>query len=90
LADLATVVQPKLILVDAVRILTRNGPTGGNLNDVKTLNTVVATADPVAADAYASTFFNMKADSLAYVRAGAEMGLGEKDLSKLRLAELSL
>lgn len=34
LADLGTVIRPKLIIVDAVRILVRNGPTGGNLRDV--------------------------------------------------------
>lgn len=90
LADLGTVVRPHLILVDAVRILTRNGPTGGNLQDVKTLNTVVATVDPVAADAYAATLFGLEGDDLPYVRAGFETGLGEKDLSKLRIGEITV
>ncbi len=90
LADLGTVIKPTLVVVDAVRILTRNGPTGGNLADVKTTNTVIASVDPVAADSYAATLFGMKGDDLDYVRAGAEMGLGVKDLSQLRIGELNL
>jgi uncharacterized protein (DUF362 family) len=43
LADLASRVRPALTVVDAVRILTANGPTGGNLNDVKKLDTVIVT-----------------------------------------------
>ena len=73
-----------------MRILTRNGPTGGNLRDVQQTNTVIAGVDPVAADAYAATLFGMKGDDLSYVRAGAAMGLGVKDLAQLSLAELRL
>lgn len=90
LADLGTVVRPQMVLIDAVRILVRNGPTGGNLNDVRQTNTVIASVDPVAADAYGATLFGMKGDDLAYVRAGAALGLGNKDLASLRLAELRL
>ena len=43
--------------VDAVRILKGNGPTGGSLDDVQRLDSVIATHDPVAADAYATTLF---------------------------------
>ncbi len=90
LADLTSVIRPQLTVLDAVRILTRNGPTGGDLNDVKQVNTVVASADPVATDAYGATFFNREGTELAYVRAGAEMGLGTHQLSSLRIAELKL
>ncbi len=43
--------------MDAVRILMANGPTGGNLNDVKQIETVIAGADWVAVDAYATSLF---------------------------------
>ena len=35
IADLTTLFHPSLTVVDAVRILTANGPTGGNLDDVQ-------------------------------------------------------
>jgi len=90
LADLSSLIKPTLIVVDAVRILTRNGPTGGNLADVKATNTVIAGTDPVAADAYGATLFGKKGDDLAYVQAGAAMGLGSKDLTQLRIGERQL
>jgi uncharacterized protein (DUF362 family) len=90
LADLASRVRPGLIVVDAVRILTANGPTGGNLGDVSKLDTVLATTDIVAADSYAATLFGAQPMDLDYVRAGTEMGLGRSDLSSLRIEEISL
>ncbi|TAK31621.1 MAG: DUF362 domain-containing protein [Chloroflexota bacterium] len=50
-ADLTSLMRPTLTVVDAVRILLRNGPTGGSLNDVKKTDTIIASHDVVAADA---------------------------------------
>jgi uncharacterized protein (DUF362 family) len=90
LADLASRVRPSLVVVDAVRILVENGPTGGNLNDVRKLDTVIATTDIVAADSYAATLFGKQPLELDYVRAGTEMGLGRSDLGNLRVEELAV
>jgi len=90
LADLASRVRPGLIVVDAVRVLTANGPTGGNLDDVKKLDTVIASTDIVAADSYAATLFGKEPMELDYVRAGTEMGLGRSDLNNLRIEEILL
>jgi len=90
LADLSSLVRPGLVVVDAVRILMDNGPTGGNLEDVKKMDTVIATADIVAADSYAATLFGRQPLDLDYVRAGTEMGLGRSDLGNLRIEELSV
>lgn len=88
LADLNSVVRPKLTVIDATRILLRNGPAGGKLEDVKQLDTLIVSADPVAADAYATTLFGMQPrDVLPTVRA-YEMGLGEIDLSKVNIIEV--
>ena len=57
IADLNSALKPQLTVVDAVRILMENGPTGGDLNDVKATDTVIASADVVATDAYATTLF---------------------------------
>ena len=85
IADLNLVIRPKLTIVDATRILLRNGPTGGNLEDVKVLDTLIASADPVAADAYATTLFGMKPEELGSTVAAAKLGLGEMDLSKVKI-----
>jgi len=90
LADLNTGIRPALTVVDAVRILMAHGPTGGNLNDVKKLDTLIASPDIVAADSYAATLFSLKPDDIDYIRLGAEMGLGRKDLAKLKIEEITV
>jgi uncharacterized protein (DUF362 family) len=89
-ADLASLIRPTLTVVDAVRILTAHGPTGGSLNDVKQTNTVIASHDLVAADAYASTLFGMTGSDIAYIKAGAEMGLGTMDLKSIKVEEVNV
>ena len=87
LADLATVVRPKLTVIDATRILLRNGPQGGDIDDVKILDTLVASADPVACDAFATTLFNMQPDEIASTVAAYEMGLGEMHLDRMQIVQ---
>ena len=89
-ADLASVVKPSLTVVDCVRILTNHGPTGGDLDDVKLANTVIASRDIVAADSYAATLFNLTGADIPAVRAGAQMGLGTMDLSGIKIEETSV
>ena len=83
LADLNTVIRPAVTIVDATRILLRNGPQGGNLRDVKILNTILASQDIVAADAVATTLFGLKPADIPATRAAAAMGLGEMELSRI-------
>ena len=88
IADITSRVRPGLTVIDAVRILTANGPTGGNLDDVKKLDTIIASPDIVAADSYATQLFDLKPDDIRYITAGAEMGLGRKDVENLVIAEV--
>lgn len=90
LVDLAMTVKPVLTILDAVRILTANGPLGGDLADVKILNTVVAGTDAVAVDAFGATLFGMKPSALGYVRIGHQVGLGAMDLAKLNINRIRL
>lgn len=90
IADLASRVRPTLTIVDAVRILMANGPTGGDLNDVKKLDTIIASRDIVAADSYATTLFDLQPSKIRYIVAGAKMGLGNSDLSSLKIEELNI
>ncbi len=85
LADLATVIRPKLTIIDATRILLRNGPQGGDLNDVRKTDTLIASADPVAADAYATTLFALSPDAIESTVAAYNMGLGEMHLERMQV-----
>lgn len=76
LVEITQFIQPDLTIIDATRILLRHGPTGGNLEDVEEKNTVIASTDPVLADAYAATLFNKKPEDIGYIKLAAEAGLG--------------
>jgi uncharacterized protein (DUF362 family) len=90
LADLALVIKPTLTVLDAVRILTANGPQGGNLQDVRKLDTVVAGVDQVAIDSFGATLFGMKGSDLGYVRIAASRGIGTMDLSKVNIKRVQM
>jgi uncharacterized protein (DUF362 family) len=89
LVDLAAFLRPTLTVVDAVRILTANGPTGGSLDDVQKTDTVIATHDVVAADAYTTRLFGWTdPNRLLNVKYGAEAGIGRGDLENLKIEEI--
>lgn len=76
LPDLAQFIRPTLVVMDAVRVLTANGPTGGNLADVKRKDTVVASIDQVAVDAFGATLLGYKPEEIGYVVEANARGLG--------------
>lgn len=85
LVDLADFVRPTLTILDCYRILARNGPTGGNLQDVILKKTLVAGTDPVALDAYvAKAYWNLEVSSLPYLKMAANRGLGTYEFEKVR------
>lgn len=90
IADLTTLFRPQLTVVDAVYMLMAHGPTGGSLSDVRQQNTVIASPDIVAADAYAATLFGKQPQEIGYIGIGAAMGLGSADLQALRIEEIAL
>ncbi len=91
IADLSTTIKPTLNVIDGVRVLTRNGPTGGRLDYVMTANTIIASTDIVAADAYATQLlFNMKPEDIGYIKIGADMGSGRYDFDNLRVKEVAV
>lgn len=84
LVDLASFMLPTLTIMDCYRVLVRNGPTGGNLEDVVLKKTVVAGTDPVAIDAYvAQAYWNIGAEKLPYLTMAAARGLGSVEFDKL-------
>jgi uncharacterized protein (DUF362 family) len=87
-ADLATFMRPTLVVVDATRVLVRNGPQGGNIDDTREMNTVIATVDQVAADSYGATLIGQKRENVPYLKMGHERGLGTMFWENLRVKEV--
>ena len=91
LVDLADFIRPTLTLIDCYRVLIRNGPTGGNLDDVLLKKTLVAGTDPVALDAYvAKAYWNLEVSSLPYLKMASQRGLGTYEFGKIRTRVASI
>jgi uncharacterized protein (DUF362 family) len=83
--DLAAFFKPQLTVLDAYRILVRNGPQGGRISDTELKKTVIAGTDPVAVDAMGASLFPVEPRELPYLAMARDRGLGEFDLGKVRL-----
>jgi len=90
IVDVNMAIKPSLTIIDAYRILLKNGPSGGNLADVAETKTIIAGTDRVAADAYAATLFDVDAKDIEYLKIAADRGLGVMDLAKVKMKEISL
>lgn len=93
IAELATVIKPDLILIDATRALTSGGPGGPGKTVI--LNKVVCGTDPVAVDSYTVGIaqWYKKAwtgNQVKHIRGAADLGLGEIDLDKMHIKEVSV
>ena len=93
IADLNTLRKPDLVVVDAIRILTTNGPKGpGKTEDP---NQVIVSQDVVAVDAYGASLFKnpktgnpYKPAEVRFIKNAYDLGLGEIDLSKVRMKKV--
>jgi uncharacterized protein (DUF362 family) len=94
IADINTVRKPDLVVMDAIRILTTNGPKGpGKTEDI---GEVVVSTDIVAVDAYAAAYFQnpktgkpFKGEEVRFVKSAYEMGLGEIDLARVQMKRVT-
>jgi uncharacterized protein (DUF362 family) len=90
IVDINTVIVPQLTIIDAVRILMNNGPQGGNLSDVKQIDTIIAGVDPVAVDAYGATLFDLRPEQLGFLKEAQARGLGKLNLAELKIEKVNL
>jgi len=82
LAHLTDFIKPDLNVIDAYRVLARNGPTGGDPADVINMKTVIAGTDPVLCDSYAARLMEKDPLSISYISEGVRLGIGSADIPK--------
>lgn len=88
--DLGAFFRPQLTVLDATRILTANGPQGGSMKDVKILDTVAASADPVRIEAFGATLFGRAPADVPTVALAERRGLGTGDYRGKGFVEVNL
>jgi uncharacterized protein (DUF362 family) len=79
IVDLAQFFKPVFTLIDATRIMIRNGPSGGSTADVAAMNRLILSNDQVAADARAAALFGYKPEDVGFIRLAKKWGIGTYD-----------
>jgi len=93
IVDLCTILKADLAVIDGTRVLSTNGPHGPGkvLNE----NTIIASKDMVAADAYAVSIFEwygkkFKPKQVRHIREAHERALGRMDIENLKVKSVTL
>lgn len=90
IADSVLLRKPDLNILDAFSPMLRNGPKGKDINDLISTKALLAGTDIVAMDAAASKLLGYAEGEVRHIDLAAEMGLGEKDLTKVVKRSISL
>ncbi len=90
IADYTTFRKPDLNVIDAYRVMKRNGPRGVSTEDVILLDSMLISRDIVAADAAATKLFGLEPEDIPYIVIADEMGIGTMDLSKLNIKRIKM
>ncbi len=84
IVELAKMVRPTLVILDGTQVMMTNGPTGGSFSDLREMDTMIASCDQVAADAFGCTLLNLKPDNLPYLSLAQSAGAGVVDYENLK------
>jgi len=86
--------KPVLNIVDAYRIMHKNGPQGKSLSDVAQLKTLIASTNIVATDTAALRFFNqvekLDISAVGHIGKGEALKLGTSNLDKLTIKRIKI
>ncbi|WP_435010250.1 DUF362 domain-containing protein [Tundrisphaera lichenicola] len=78
ISDFALMMKPTLVIADGRKLLMRNGPTGGSLNDVKKSDTIVVGTDSTAVDSWCVTrLLEKQRHEIIYLDKVIARGLGK-------------
>jgi uncharacterized protein (DUF362 family) len=90
IADLAAGFKTDLTIVDAYRVLKKNGPVGGRISDVELKKTLIASANVMEADVVAVDVFGKAPKGIPFITAAFERKLGQMDLSEINLKSIKI
>lgn len=88
IADFATWRNPDLNIVDAYRVMTRNGPRGVSEADIVIKKSLIVSTDMVAADAAAAKIFGSEPSDIQHIKIAHEMGVGNMNLDELNIERI--
>jgi uncharacterized protein (DUF362 family) len=90
IADFPTFKKPDLNVVDAYRVLKRNGPRGVSVNDVVMMHSLLLSTDIVAVDTAATKLFGLDINQVPYITKAESLGLGTTNLESLKIDRIKI
>lgn len=90
IADLANGFKVDLTVVDAYRILKRNGPVGGRVSDVEMKKTLIASTNIMENDVVATDVFGEVPEKYDFLQSAFEKKMGNIELSKINLKTITI
>lgn len=90
IADFAPFRKPDLNVIDAYRVMMRNGPRGVTVDDVVLMKAQVISTDMVAADAASCKLFGIEPSSVKYIGLADEAGVGISNLETLNISRIAV
>jgi uncharacterized protein (DUF362 family) len=90
IADFPLWRKPDLNVIDAYRVMMKNGPRGVSVADTKIYKMQIVSPDLVAADAAAAKVFGSDPTGVGHIRKAADMGIGAIDLDKLDIRRITI
>lgn len=93
IVNLSTFLRPDLVVIDASRVLSTNGPNGPG--KVLSMKMVIASRDMVAADAQAVKMFEWggkrkEPKQVDHIRLAHEKGIGRMDIENLNVKQIEV
>ncbi|MBN1415143.1 MAG: DUF362 domain-containing protein [Bacteroidales bacterium] len=90
IADFATFKKPSLNVIDAYRVMKRNGPRGVSVADVVHMKYQLITTDMVAGDAAATKVFGLEPAQVNHIALAEALGVGTGNLESLNINRITL
>lgn len=90
ITDLAIGFKTDLNIIDAYRILKRNGPIGGRISDVELKKTIIASSNIFEADIVAIDLFGDEPMKYEFIQTANEYKMGNSDLTKINLKSFKI
>lgn len=85
IADFCLFKKPDLNIVDAYRVMMRNGPQGSTPEDLSLQKTLLVSKNIVAVDAAAAKIYGKAPETVKYIKLAHELGIGNMNLDELKI-----
>jgi uncharacterized protein (DUF362 family) len=90
IADFPTFRTPDLNIVDAFRVLKRNGPRGVSVADVVTMKYQIIGKDIVAVDAASAKVFGLDPGKIKHIGLAEQAGVGSSNIDAMKVNRITM